>query len=131
MSGGLLQDRAEMARYVVNGLFATLVNFSVLTFNLKVLLLPSAAIASFIATAIGIAVSFAGNRWYVFRGHEDPILSHIWRFALLYGAIACVQAAFFYVWTDRLGLSYIPGFIIATAMQLALSYVGNKALVFA
>ena len=130
MSAALLHDRAEMIRYVVNGLCATAVHFGVLTFGLEVIHLPSAGVANFIAAIFGITTSFVGNRWYVFRGHSDPILSHIWRFGLLYAVIACLHAGLLYVWSDRLGFNYIPGFVIATGMQMALSYVGNKLLVF-
>jgi putative flippase GtrA len=127
----LLRDRAEMVRYIINGLFATAVHFGVLTFNLDVLHVPWAGLANLMAAVVAIAVSFSGSRWFVFRGHADPILRQLWRFGLLYAAIAMLHTALLYVWTDRLGLDYRVGFLIATGMQMVLSYVGNKILVFA
>ena len=96
----------EVARFVVNGLFATGVHFSVLTFAL-------------------------GNRYFVFRGHTDTILSQAPRFAGVYVTIGLLHAGVLLVLTDWLKIDFRIGFLVATCLQVAISYVGNRRLVFA
>lgn len=120
----------EFPRYIGNGLVATGVHFGVLSAALEWLHLPSAGAANLIAAACGIAVSFVGSRYFVFRGQQEPALRQAARFLLLYAAIACGHAAVLFVWTDLAGLDYRWGFLIATGLQVASSYWGNKVLVF-
>ena len=121
----------EIARYIVSGLGATAVHFGVLTFNLKVLEIPSAGLANLVAVMFGIAASFLGSRYFVFRGHTEPLINQLVRFGLLYAVIAAAHATILYFWTDVFGHDYRLGFLLATAMQVSFSYVGNKKLVFA
>ena len=131
MTEAIWHNRKEFLRYLVNGVAATAVHFGILTFNLEVLKVPSAGIANFVAAIFGITASFIGNRYFVFRMHSDPLLQQVWRFGLLYAGIACLHAALLFAWTDRMGYDYRIGFLIATAVQFTLSYLGNKRLVFA
>ncbi|MCY7317129.1 MAG: GtrA family protein [Ramlibacter sp.] len=127
------QSRTELgqvARYIVNGLLATAVHYGVLTFCLAVLKLPSAGVANLIAAVFGITASFFGSRYFVFRRPDEPMRSQAARFALLYGAIALLHALVLALWTDLLGLDYRLGFLLATGLQVTLSYWGNKRLVF-
>lgn len=120
----------QFARYVANGLFATGVHFAVLAFGLEVLKIPLAGLANLLAAAIGIATSFIGSRYFVFRAQAEPAVRQAVRFALLYAAIACMHALVLFVWTDVAQLDYRAGFLLATGLQVALSYWGNKRLVF-
>jgi putative flippase GtrA len=117
-------------RYLVNGLAATAIHFSVLTFNLKVLGWTSAGISNLVAAGFGITASFIGSRYYVFSGSVESLFKQVYRFLFLYIAIACLHGGFMYVWVDINNLHYIPGFILATFLQVTLSYWGNKILVF-
>jgi putative flippase GtrA len=125
-----VRARWQAARYVVNGVAATLVHFGVLRFNLLVLHIPSAGGANLFAAMAGIVTSFLGSRWFVFRAQEDPIVSQFTKFGLLYACIAMLHAAVLWVWTDRCGFDYRVGFLLATVLQMMLSFVGNKFLVF-
>lgn len=123
--------RAELLRFIVNGLFATGVHFAVLTFNLKVLDFGSAGLANLCAAVAGISASFLGNRFFVFSAAEpQPLLTQAVKFSGLYGAIAVLHGAVLWLWSDRWGLDYRLGFVLATGMQVSLSYLGNKLLVF-
>lgn len=117
-------------RYIVNGLVATAVHFLVLTFNLKVLEWNSAGVANLIAALFGISVSFLGSRYYVFNGSLEPLVKQLYRFMLLYAAIAILHGLLMYIWVDLYLQNYMIGFVIATFMQVACSYIGNKVLVF-
>jgi putative flippase GtrA len=122
--------RGQFFRYVVNGLLATGVHFTVLTINLEVLQLAYAGVANLIAAAFGIAASFIGSRYFVFAGRGAPLLPQAAKFALLYAAIAALHGAVLFGWTDRLKFDYRIGFLIATGLQMLLSFYGNKLLVF-
>jgi putative flippase GtrA len=121
---------AEVIRYVINGLFATAVHYGVLRFNIEVLGFPSAGLANAVAAVFGIATSFLGSRYFVFARTEDSLCVQAARFAGLYGAIALLHGLILLVWTDWLGQDYTTGFLLATVLQVALSYLGNKIFVF-
>jgi putative flippase GtrA len=120
----------QVVRYAINGLAATAVHFSVLQINLKLLGIPSAGIANFIAAFFGISVSFIGSRYYVFHGRQQPILRQASKFGVLYAAIACLHGLLLYAWTDLQGWDYRLGFLLATVLQVSLSYWGNKIMIF-
>ena len=123
--------RAELIRFIVNGLVATAVHFVVLTFNLKVLGFGSAGLANMVAAMFGITTSFLGSRFFVFAGSaQQAWLPQAVKFSGLYAFAAVLHGLVLWAWTDRLGLDYRIGFVIATGLQVALSYVGNKFLVF-
>ena len=119
-----------VARYIVNGLVATAVHFAILTFNLEVLHMASAGLANFVAAILAISVSFMGSRHFVFRAAHAPVLRQAVFFVVLYTLIAVGHGLILYLWTDRAGLDYRLGFLVATGFQVACSFIGNKLLVF-
>ena len=123
-------DHKEIVRYIINGVIATAVHFSVLTFNMEIAQMSSAGIANFIAAIFGITVSFLGSRYYVYRNHTGTFISHAVKFSFLYATIAILHGFILYLWTDLYGLNWRIGFLVATAVQVTLSYIGNKIWVF-
>lgn len=123
-------DFSEIMRYVVNGLAGTAVHYAVLSFSLEVLKVPAAGLASLGASVFGVTASFFGSRYFVFPRHNEAIVRQASRFALLYAVIACLHGMVLAVWTDLCRLEYQWGFLVATCLQMALSYWGNKQLVF-
>jgi putative flippase GtrA len=120
----------QITRYVINGVIATGIHYGVLIFNLEVLNFPSAGLANLIAAVFGITSSFVGSRYFVFCKTDDSILAQAVKFSGLYGAIAVLHGFVLLLWTDWFGLAYGIGFIIATFLQVSLSYIGNRRLVF-
>jgi putative flippase GtrA len=120
----------ELVRYVINGLAATGVHYGMLTFNLKVLGITSAGLANLLAAVFGITASFLGSRYFVFRDVSGPVLTQATKFGGLYAVIALFHGVVLLCWTDWLGFDYRIGFVLATLLQMSLSYVGNKRLVF-
>ncbi len=120
----------QAVRYVINGLVATAVHYGVLHFNIEVLHIPLAAVANAIAAVFGITVSFLGSRYFVFHGRQGSLARQGSLFLLIYAAIAVLHALVMYLWADRWGLDYRIGFVLATGMQMAFSFVANKFLVF-
>ncbi len=123
--------RGEVLRYLVNGVVATIVHYGVLSLLLEVLHLPSAGVANFLAATVGITVSFIGSRYFVFRNHTAGLGTQLWRFVALYALFALVHAGVLFVWTDLMHLDFRIGFIIATGLQMLMSFSANKLLVFA
>jgi putative flippase GtrA len=120
----------RMARFIVNGLVAAGVHFATLWFLLEVVGLRSAGLANLLAAGPGLTASFLGNRNFVFRAGTAPWGGQAARFVALYAMTALVHGAVLLCWTDIAGLDYRVGFLLATALQVVLSYVGNKLLVF-
>lgn len=122
--------KSEFHRYILNGLVATAIHYGVLNFNILVLDISSYGVANFLAALFGITASFLGSRYFVYQEHTNSLGSQIVRFGLLYVSIAILHGFVLYLWTDVYGLSYHIGFLVATVLQVALSYFGNKVLVF-
>lgn len=130
MASGSGREAGQVARYVANGLAATAVHYGVLVFGLEVLKIPAAGLANMLAAVFGITASFLGSRYFVFRRPDQPIAGQAARFVLLYAAIACLHGLVLALWTDWQHLDYRWGFVLATGLQVACSYWGNKHLVF-
>lgn len=123
-------DHKEIIRYIINGIVATAVHFSILTFNIEVIHISSAGLANFIAAIFGITVSFLGSRYYVYENHTGTFMNHVVKFGLLYASIALLHGFVLFVWSDHYGLDWRLGFLVATVIQVTLSYIGNKVWVF-
>ena len=123
-------DLDEVSRYIINGLVATFVHYAILTINMEILDMKSAGIANLIAATCGITISFFGSRYFVYRNHNGTIFNHAVKFGLLYAFIAMLHGFVLFVWTDIYTFSYHIGFLLATLLQVSLSYIGNKVLVF-
>ena len=120
----------ELMRYGINGCLATMIHYAVLTINLNIFLMSSAGMANLIASIFGITFSFIGNRYFVFNEADGSLLKQVIRFSSLYGTIAILHGLVLLLWTDWFRFDYRIGFLIATALQVSLSYVGNKKMVF-
>jgi putative flippase GtrA len=126
----LKANGAEAARYVANGLVATFVNWAVMRLCLDVWHLPWASLAYWIGAVFGITTSFIGSRYFVFRKHDRPVMRQAIKFVGAYVVIALLASGVIHVWSDWLRLDSNLGFILATGVQVGLSYFANKKLVF-
>ncbi len=121
---------AQVFKYIVNGLAATGIHFSVLVFCLEVLHWQTAGLANLVASIFGITASFIGSRYFVFSGSSVAARSQVVRFVVLYAMLAAMHGFVMYLWADVAKLNYVFGFVIATGLQVLSSYFGNKLLVF-
>ena len=122
--------KGQLCRFVINGVVATAVHYAVLRFNIEVLQIPLASVANAIAAVFGIAVSFVGSRYFVFRGSQGSAAQQGVFFVCVYAAIALLHAMVMYVWADWFGGDYTIGFLLATCLQTVFSFLANKFLVF-
>lgn len=120
----------EVLRYVLNGVAATGVHYSVLYSCIEILHFNSIGLANFCASLVGISSSFLGNRYFVFGQRDQKIVSQFVRFISLYSLVAFLHGAFLYVWSDILLNDYNYGFAIAVAIQFLLGYYASKGFVF-
>lgn len=120
----------EPALFALNGLAATAVHFAVLVLGIEVLGLGSAALANVPAAACGILASFLGNRYVVFLAGDRPVAGQAARFVLLYAALAALHTGLVFLLSDAMGMDYRIAFVAATAVQVVLSYLGNRLVVF-
>lgn len=121
---------SEIIRYAINGIVATAVHYGVLTVNILFWDFKSAGIANLVAAIFAIVVSFLGSRYFVYKQTKESIFHQAIKFSGLYGAIAIFHGVFLWIWTDWQDFGYQTGFLIATCMQISMSYFGNKLLVF-
>ena len=124
------EDRWLPLRYVINGVAAAVLHFAALYSNLHFLHIPSAGLANLLAAVVGISASFVGSRHFVYRASAGPLGRQAAAFGVLYAALAAAHGLILFAWTDLAGLDYRVGFLLATAFQVAVSYVGNRTLVF-
>ncbi|HFK2947502.1 TPA: GtrA family protein [Stenotrophomonas maltophilia] len=121
---------SEVVRYGINGLLATALHFMVLYCALEVWGFRSAGLANGAAACVGIAASFMGSRYFVFRASSGSFVGQGVRFVALYAVIALLHALVLYLWSDRAGWDYRLGFLVATCVQVACSFLANKLVVF-
>lgn len=120
----------EIARYVLNGAFSTIVHFVTLLAGLRWFEIKSVGVANFIAALVGSSCAFLGNRYFVFPDSRRSAGGQLAGFAILYLAAAAFHGSFLYLWSDVYGGHYMIGFLIATAIQIVLVYLCNRTMVF-
>jgi putative flippase GtrA len=120
----------ELSRYILNGIFATIIHYGMLILNIEILGIPSAGLSNMIAALFGITFSFLGSRYFVFCHVSEKIHLQAMKFLSLYLFIAFLHGLTLLIWTDLYGMNHNAGFLLASIMQFILSYLGNKLLVF-
>jgi putative flippase GtrA len=120
----------ELIRYLINGLIATFVHYSVLILNMQIFEFNSAGLANLIASICGIITSFIGNRYFVFKDKSKSILMQLINFISLYAYIAIINCIILFVWSDIMKKNYQIGFILTLILQIIIGYFANKKIIF-
>ena len=121
---------AQVVRFVINGVAATIAHYAVLTALVQGWDGVIVGLANLVAAIVGITVSFVGNRYFVFASVTRSIFGQAIRFLPLYGFLALLHGALLFLWTDLLQFDYRFGFAIAIAIQMTCSFIANKYWVF-
>ena len=119
-----------VVKFLLNGIAATGVHYGVLCLLIEVAQLKSAGLANGCAALFGIAASYLGSRYFVFKSRY-PVGQTLPRFLFVYGAVACLHAIVLTVWTDVWRAPYTIGFLLATVGSTALTFLANRFYVFA
>lgn len=122
-------DPVTAVRFAINGLVATAAHFSTLVILIEMVGLPSAGLSNGLASVVGIAVSYYGNRSYVFRS-SAPSRVTLPRFIAVYAVVALIHGLGLAIWTDLMGLPYQLGFLFVTALSLLVTFAANRLFVF-
>lgn len=120
----------QVIRFGINGLIATAVHYLALLVNLELLSIQSAGLANSLAAVVGITCSFFGSRYFVFRARDGELTVHATRFLSLYIGVALFHGVALYLWSDVYKADYRIGFVLATLLQVTVSYAGNRIWVF-
>lgn len=125
-----MSEIRRILRFLGVGVAAASVHFTVLAALVDLAGLRPTAIAGMVAAIAGVTASFVGNRLFVFRTTNKDWRGQAGRFVALYAATSLVHGATLYLCTDLGGGDYRVAFVLATALQAGLSYIGNRTLVF-
>jgi len=117
------------ARFIINGVAATTLHFSVLTVLIECVHVSSAGLANGIASMFGMAASYMGSKFFVFES-ADPMAKTLPRFLIIYAMVAVLHVFVLSIWTDVWKLHYPIGFFIATAGAMVLTFLANRFFVF-
>jgi putative flippase GtrA len=120
----------QLIKFIINGLMATGTHYTVLKFFLFILGEDSIFISDFLGAVVGITVSFLGNKYFVFRKRDGMIFKQALLFVILYGILAVLHGIILTSWEMYVSKNLLIGFLIATFVQVSLSYVGNKMVIF-
>jgi len=126
----MLHKSNQFARYIVNGLVATLIHFIVLTVTIKVIGVSSAGLSNLVSSIFGISASYIGNRLFVFTSSKDNIPRQALKFTIAFTIVALIHGFVLFLWTDLFGFRYETGFMIAVSIQIVLGYFFNSKIVF-
>ncbi len=116
-------------RFIINGLFATGIQYATLSSLIEIGGIGSVGVASGLASLVGTGASYLGSRFYVF-GTSLPTTRTLPRFLVVYAAAAGLHAILLSVWSDLWQFSYSWGFVLATGVVTLLTFLGNQRFVF-
>ena len=119
----------QFLRYWINGLVATSIHYSLLSANMVMFKFESAGAANLVASFFGITASYVGNCYFVFR-KKCTIMGQAVKFIWLFAVLAVMNGFVLYIWSDKIGLGYNSGFIIAVTLQLILGFYASRHVVF-
>lgn len=124
-----MQRERTFMRFALVGLLATAVHYATLVLLLEGVGVPSAGIANGLASFVGIATSYTGNRHLVFSSGASHAVT-LPRFLSVYAVVALMHAGGLALWTDMLGLPYQFGFLLLTGLSVLVTYFANRCFVF-
>jgi putative flippase GtrA len=122
--------RYQLVCFIGNGLASRDIHFSVLRFLVSLMEVSSVGLANRIASIFKFNVSFLGNHYFIFKSEKNTMAGQVIRLVFLYGCIVLLHGSFLFLWCEIQGLDYRVGFLIATGVQVSISYISNKFLVF-
>jgi putative flippase GtrA len=120
----------EVSLFLINGFLATLIHFAAL-----ILFVNSAGLSyglsNFLSFLVGSISSFLGNKFFVFKvKNKFRTSSQFIKFFFLYLALAFEHGVALYWWSDINEYNYIVGFLLITMLNIIISFIFNKYIIF-
>ncbi len=120
----------ETYKFIINGLFATLVHFLVLLILISFSPL-NYGFSNFIGYIFSITSSFLGNKFFVFKDSNNKhAFTQVIKFIFLYIFLAINSGFALYIWTDINKYNFVIGFLGITALNTIISFLVNKFLIY-
>lgn len=126
-----ISNMNEALKFVANGIFATFIHFFFLI-TFITYTDASYGFSNFIACIFGSISSFLGNKYFVFTFYDQTAQTFVqfFRFLLLYFLLALNAGFTLYFWADIYGFNFIFGFLVITMINVIISFLANKFLIF-
>jgi len=120
----------ETYKFIINGLFATLVHFFALL-SLSSFSPLNYGVSNFIGYIFGSISSFLGNKFFVFKPSNNiHTFTQALKFVFLYIFLAINSGVALYIWADINKYNFVIGFMGITALNTIISFLVNKFLIF-
>ncbi len=120
----------ETYKFIINGLFATLVHFLVLLILISFSPLNH-GFSNFIGYIFSITSSFLGNKFFVFKNSNNKhAFTQVIKFIFLYIFLSINSGFALYIWTDINKYNFVIGFLGITALNTIISFMVNKFLIY-
>lgn len=120
----------EVSLFLINGFLATLIHFAALILFVNFVGL-SYGLSNFLSFLVGSISSFLGNKFFVFKvKNKFRTSSQFIKFFFLYLALAFEHGVALYWWSDINEYNYIVGFLLITMLNIIISFIFNKYIIF-
>jgi putative flippase GtrA len=120
----------EIFLFLINGFLATSVHFAALILFVNFAGLSYGA-SNFLSFLVGSISSFLGNKFFVFKvTNKFRTSSQFINFFFLYLTLAFVHGIALYWWSDINEYNYIVGFLLITILNMVISFIFNKYIIF-
>lgn len=119
----------QFLRFLIVGITATGAHYAVLKLTISYAQPTYSASANICASIVGISIAFIGNRTFTFRS-SGIVTQEIRAFIILYIVAALVHTGVIFLLADWGSVSVNIAFLVATTVQILLTFLGNKHLVF-
>jgi putative flippase GtrA len=120
----------EILLFLINGFLATFIHFVALILFVNLAAL-SYGLSNFLSFLVGSVSSFLGNKFVVFKGKNKlRTTSQFIKFFFLYLSLALEHGIALYLWSDINEYNYIVGFLLITMLNIIISFIFNKYIIF-
>ena len=120
----------EIFLFLINGFLATLVHLAALILFVNFAGLSYGA-SNFLSFLVGSISSFLGNKFFVFKvKNKFRTTSQFIKFFFLYLTLAFEHGIALHWWSDINEYNYIVGFLLITMLNIIISFIFNKYIIF-
>ncbi len=116
-------------KFLINGGVSTVIHYSALIFIVEIISI-SFVIANILAGILGTTCSFIGNKYFVFKSHEESVSYQAVKFLILYGFLIAVHTLILFSLTNMIGFDYRVSFVLASIILAIVSFLLNNSIVF-
>jgi putative flippase GtrA len=117
-------------RYIINGIFATSINYLFLALLTQVFLLRPYAFGAFLACTVVTIISFFGNKNFVFNAEASGTKVQLIKFFALYFSFVILSTLLFRWFVDIKKYDFKIVFFLISLFQLFIGFSINKLNIF-